>query len=595
MNLENLPHHLRKYTLSQNPQKYTAEDHAVWRFLLRQLKFFLKEAAHESYVEGLKKTGITIESIPNIEGIHSRLNQFGWGALPVSGFIPPAAFMEFQALSFLPIASDMRTIDHLTYTPAPDIVHEAAGHAPMLSHPEFAAYLKKYSQVARKAIISQEDLLQYQLIRELSDLKEIPSTPKSVIENIENKLAEVSRNMKTSEAGVLGRMNWWTAEYGLIGDIDDPKIFGAGLLSSLGEARDCLKPYVKKIPLSIDCINYAYDITEPQPQLFVAKDFQHLEDVLEELAQQMSFRQGGRIGLDRAIDAKTVNTVEFENGLQVSGKLVGYEVLHSEQKSASRKNPDEISFIKLEGPTQICFQSIELEGHSNKYHCHGFSSPLGRLKQTGSILSECFDSLDITPNQSVTLEFESGFVLTGIFESRLDIQGRPAILTFTQCRVVKGDVIYFEPEWGRFDLLCVSQVVSVYGGAADKESFGNSDQDFIAARVPDKKYSEEEKRHHNFYERLRDLRKNSHGEKGAVEDQFNSELFHNYVKEYKSQYSQQPKMWLAGLELLELSQFYSQGDFSQELEKDLVVLAKNYPSLAQCIQDGIHLSHFEDI
>ena len=63
---------------------------------------------------------------------------------------------------------------------------------------------------------------------------------------------------------------------GLVGDIDNPKIFGAGLLSSLGESYNVIYGDVKIIPLTLDCINYSYDITEQQPQLFIAKDFRSL-------------------------------------------------------------------------------------------------------------------------------------------------------------------------------------------------------------------------------------------------------------------------------------------------------------------------------
>jgi phenylalanine-4-hydroxylase len=198
-------------------------------------------------MEGLQKTGIDIEKIPRIEDISRNLENFGWRALPVSGFIPPAAFMELQSLSVLPIASDMRTIDHLEYTPAPDIVHEAAGHAPILVNPVFAEYLREYSAVARKAIISKEDLDIYEAIRNLSDIKENPESTMEDIQQAEDHLAKVSSQVThVSEATELSRMNWWTAEYGLIGSLENPKIFGAGLLSSLGESHSCLLDDVKK-------------------------------------------------------------------------------------------------------------------------------------------------------------------------------------------------------------------------------------------------------------------------------------------------------------------------------------------------------------
>ena len=103
-----------------------------------------------------------------------------------------------------------------------------------------------------------------------------------------------------SEAAYLARMNWWTVEYGLVGDINDPKIYGAGLLSSVSESQNCLSEKVQKIPFSLDCINTSYDITEPQPQLFVTPNFAKLSDVLEEMAETMAFRLGGTKGLEKA-------------------------------------------------------------------------------------------------------------------------------------------------------------------------------------------------------------------------------------------------------------------------------------------------------
>ena len=66
------------------------------------------------------------------------LGKIGWGAVAVDGFIPPAAFMEFQAYKVLVIACDMRQMHHIEYTPAPDIVHEAAGHAPIIVDREYS-------------------------------------------------------------------------------------------------------------------------------------------------------------------------------------------------------------------------------------------------------------------------------------------------------------------------------------------------------------------------------------------------------------------------------------------------------------------------
>src|SRR5665213_1353705 len=322
---------------------------------MRQLKSFLRTHAHGSYLEGLRKSGLEVERIPRIESIDEHLEKFGWGAVPVSGFIPPAAFMEFQSIGVLPIASDMRTLDHLLYTPAPDIVHEAAGHAPILADPEYAAYFLQYCGVARHSIISKEDMAQYEGIRVLSDMKENPASTPQDIARAEASLNSINKNMKhVSEAALLSRMNWWTAEYGLIGSMTEPKIFGAGLLSSVGESRASLDSQVKKIRLSVNCVDYSYDITEMQPQLFVTEDFAHLGQVLEELADRLAYRRGGVFGLERAIEAETVNTVQLNSGVQISGVLKRYIGMPSQ--------PTVPVYLQFDGPCQLALEYHEIPG-----------------------------------------------------------------------------------------------------------------------------------------------------------------------------------------------------------------------------------------
>ena len=236
-----IPPHLRQFIVDQGYDRYTAIDHAVWRYIMRISIDFFKDHAHGSYLEGLEKTGISINTIPIIDDMDLKLSEFGWGAVCVRGFIPPAAFMELQSLGILPIAADMRTMAHLTYTPAPDIVHEAAGHAPILANQEYADYLRKYGKVANKAIASDKDLAVYYAIRELSDIKENPASDNKMILKAEDDLNNAIANVHyVSEAAYLSRMNWWTVEYGLIGDKNNFKIYGAGLLSSVGESHNCL-------------------------------------------------------------------------------------------------------------------------------------------------------------------------------------------------------------------------------------------------------------------------------------------------------------------------------------------------------------------
>src|SRR5438128_6758692 len=101
--------------------------------------------------------------------------------------------------------------------------------------------------------------------------------------------------------------------------MENPKIYGAGLLSSIGESVSCLEPHVKKIPYSIEAANVPFDITTKQPQLFVTRDFKQLADVLEEFANKMAYQVGGLEGIKKAIECNNVATCEYSSGLQLSG------------------------------------------------------------------------------------------------------------------------------------------------------------------------------------------------------------------------------------------------------------------------------------
>lgn len=569
-----IPMHLRRFIVDQNYGRYTPEDQAVWRYIMRQLKNFLSVHAHESYVSGLEKTGITVDRIPSIERIDEHLSKIGWGAVPVSGFIPPAAFMEFQSIGVLPIASDMRTLEHLLYTPAPDIVHEAAGHAPILAHPEYSAYLRQYGAVARNSILSKEDLDQYEAIRVLSDIKEDPrSTPKD-IQAAEARLVDVNNSIRTvSEAALLSRMNWWTAEYGLIGNLKNPKIFGAGLLSSVGESRNCMTDKVRKIPLSVECVNYSYDITEQQPQLFVAEDFAHLGEVLEDLAMTLSYRRGGNFGLERAKEARTVNSVELNSGLQIAGVLSDY--IRSEQG-------EQAVYLQFSGPCQLAFNQHELPNQGPARHPQGFSSPVGLIRGHSRCLStfspDDLQRLELRKGLRSELEFESGIHVQGVLKDWTYENGKLILLTWSDCRVTLGGKTLFDPSWGEYDMAVGQSVVKVFGGPADRTRFGQTDE-FVAKRVAPRDYSEQEKKRHKLYQDIRDLREKPRTEPA----QRWSELAGKFLED-------EDHPWLAGLELVELSHKANvpeaqRGDLSKKLSR-----YAGSQSAKDCLRDGLEIA-----
>lgn len=563
-----LPPHLKKYVVEQNYSRYSPVDQAVWRLIMKQLTHFLKDHAHPCYLEGLEKTGISIDEIPHIERMSAKLEKFGWRAVAVSGFIPPAAFMEMQALGFLPIAADLRSIDHMMYTPAPDIVHEAAGHAPILVDGEFAAYLKAYAQVARNAIISREDLAQYEAIRVLSDLKENPLSTQQEIADAERNLANVTKSIShISEAALLGRMNWWTAEYGLFGDIRAPKIFGAGLLSSAGEAKACLDAKVKKLPLTIDCIHYSYDITEPQPQLFVTPNFERLMIVLNELASMMAFQTGGVAGLEKAVQAQTVNTVELDSGLQIAGCLQSYRL---NANSASQ----EAAYLHFSGPCQLAVGRAQVFEQGRDVHPHGYGCPVGQLDGDRSVEQVLANA---QPAAKVEFNYQSGVRVRGTFINSIHDAAKKAVLIvrLSDCRVTIGDDVLFQPEWGIYDMAVGRSIKSVYSGPADRAAYGEA-EDFVRKTVQPRQYTENEKALHALYLRLSTARREQ------TRDQWPNII--DVVSHDLSRLAQDE--WLLRLELVEMAKQVDAKLAEREL-KILHAMAVRNPEIRNRIAESL--------
>jgi len=512
------PKHLLQFAVDQRYDDYTPVDHAVWRFIMRQNTFFLREYAHKVYFQGLLDTGISFERIPRIQEMNDILGKIGWGAVAVDGFIPPAAFMEFQAYKVLVIACDMRQIHHIEYTPAPDIVHEAAGHAPIIVDREYSNYLQRFGEVGAKAMSSKKDFELYEAIRHLSILKEQPNTDPKEIEKATKLVEHRQQNLgEPSEMALLSRLHWWTVEYGLIGTVENPKIYGAGLLSSIGESVSCLEPQVKKIPYSIEATNQPFDITTKQPQLFVCRDFKHLREVLEEFASKMAYQVGGFYGINKAIECNNVATCEYSSGLQVTG--VFDEVIVD-----SKNNP---IYLRTTGPSALALQYKELPGHGRNYHKDGFGSPIGKWKNT-----------EIAEGEQAKLEFASGVTVEGKIDKILRRDGKILLISFSKCIAKYGDRVLFEPSWGTYDMAVGDRISSVFNGAADKDSYNQ------VALVPKERTIKvpsdaKRKKLENLYAQVRKIRE---GKKG----------YERLGEIWETQQAEHPSDWLLSMEIFEI-------------------------------------------
>ncbi|HET8939335.1 MAG TPA: aromatic amino acid hydroxylase [Polyangiales bacterium] len=445
-----LPAHLRQFVVTQDYSAYNAEDQAVWRFVVLQTHARLLQTAHPAYAAGFAAVGISVEEIPRIERMNEHLADCGFQAICVDGFIPPRAFQAFQGRGFLPIAADIRTSQHLTYTPAPDIIHEAAGHAPFLAHADFARYLRDIGRFGEQAFSSPYDRDVYEAIHSLSELKEDPQVTAAQIQAAEERLNELTRTAAApSEAALLSRLYWWTVEYGLVGDVNDYRLYGAGLLSSIGEGHFCHEPEVKKLPLQAACIQVPYDITRPQPQLFVARDFEHLHEVLDEVCEHFAFRIGGSYALEQAQLSGEPATLELGDGAQLAGVV-------SELHYAGA----ELAAVSLQGE---CALAHDDTGVTAGPRLAGYVLPLGRLEDGTSLSMLSAKKLRaLTDGHGrIRLRTQQRVMIEGRVVRYTERGGRVVVLDLADCTLsCIGEVLLRSP--GPYPLVLAERVMTAH-------------------------------------------------------------------------------------------------------------------------------------
>ena len=556
---EKLPKHLHKFIIEQPYSDYTAQNQSVWRYVMRLNIQTLKKIAHNCYINGLDKTGISEENIPEMDGMNRILKDIGWAAVAVDGFIPPNAFMEFQAYNVLVISSEIRTIDHINYTPAPDIIHEAAGHAPIIANYEYAEYLRRLGQIGSKAISSPMDHEMYESIRLLSILKENPNSSKESILEAEAQVNKLQSEMgELSEMAKIRNLHWWTVEYGLIGKIENPKLYGAGLLSSIEESQLCLQNNVKKIPYSIKAASVNFDITNTQPQLFVTPDFSSLSVVLEKFANTMAVRKGGLEGIQKLIASKKMGTIKLNTGVQISGTF----------KTVINDGDTPIYFQTI-GSTALAHEGTELIGHGVERHPNGYGSTIGNLKDISTLIQdmspEDLKKHGIIEGKTTRLCFEGGIIVNGkVITGKRDLQGKIILISFKNCLVTYNEQVLFEPSWGIYDMVIGNIISSAFAGPADPNSF---DDIYKISKQKTTKilYSDKEKKLHELYKLVKFHRVNNTNEFDILKS-----VFKKVVKNY-------PSEWLILLEIYEL--IYN---------KDLSLMNEVYDQLSKLQQNKLY-------
>ncbi|HRO67019.1 MAG TPA: phenylalanine 4-monooxygenase, partial [Pseudobdellovibrionaceae bacterium] len=281
--------------------------------------------------------------------------------------------------------------------------------------------------------------------------------------------------------------------------------------------------------------------------------------------------------VEKAIQAKIVNTVELNSGLQISG--ICTDVLPT--------SGSEIAYLRFEGPTQLSFGDRQLDGHGKDSHAHGFGTAVGFLKnhpgKCPSTLSDAdWENLGAAPGRTVSLEYVGGVKVTGAFKSRLVKNGKTLLLSLEKATAVLNNQVLFDPAWGTYDLAIGSSVPSVFGGPADRLAFGEVD-DFVAKRVPTPVFSEQEKKRHKLYEQIRHWRETQVG--GETLEKNLSAALEEAIRDF-------PEDWLIVLEMHELAlNRIPQSAVAQRVKKSIDRQIESQPNQAEVIHEGLALAN----
>ncbi|MEN8880167.1 MAG: aromatic amino acid hydroxylase, partial [Polaribacter sp.] len=420
------------------------------------------------------------------------------------------------------------------------------------------------------AISSAKDYEMYEAIRLLSILKENPNSSEKQIEKAEEKVAWLQDNMgELSEMAMIRNLHWWTVEYGLIGTLDNPKIYGAGLLSSIGESAWCMQDKVEKVKYTIEAATKNFDITKPQPQLFVTPDFAHLSMVLNEFANTMALRKGGLNGVQKLIDSQNLGTIELTTGIQISGvfdKVIQF-------------NNNKVAYFQTKGATALSNRDKELIGHGTAVHQNGFGSPIGKLKGINLAIEDMsprdLKAYGIYEGEFMTLEFESGIILKGrAITGTRDLRGKILIITFDECTVTYNDEVLFQPDWGLYDMAVGSSIISAYAGPADVDSFVGLGK-VSETKTHKIKYSGAEKQLYSLYAEVRKMREDNTVTEAKIASIYNQLKIH-FCKD-----------WLLQLELYELA-LHKNYEIKNAILETLQNLKSN-KSYTSLIENGLNL------
>lgn len=231
--------------LQQEWDRYTVDDHFAWAELYRRRMESLKHTGSRAVLEGIDSIGLSPTQVPDLRQVNTLLApRTGWRAVPTAAYLEAGPFFASLARREFPTTITVRPLSSLDYIPEPDIFHDVFGHVPLHADPAFAETLQRVGQLAAHTVGERLTWVQ--------------------------------------------RFFWFSIEFGLIRENGATRIYGSGLVSSIGEERHALSALCEHRRFTLDdVIHRDFDHTHVQPVLFVVDSFDHLRSELEKLEMRI--------------------------------------------------------------------------------------------------------------------------------------------------------------------------------------------------------------------------------------------------------------------------------------------------------------------
>ena len=219
---------------------YTEEDFAVWKRLYEKQMYNLQGKVVDEFNQGIVHLNFNADEIPNFEKINNKLLALtGWSIKTVPNLAEADLFFEQLSKRRFTSTCWLRSMEEFDYLQEPDMFHDVFAHVPMLCNKKYTDFFHKIGQ-----------------------------------------LATSFHNQEAVK--MLQRLYWYTIEFGVLQTKDDLKIYGAGIISSVGEINNVYGGLAQIKPFNIQEVLYTpFEIDKVQPLYFYIESFDQLQKALD--------------------------------------------------------------------------------------------------------------------------------------------------------------------------------------------------------------------------------------------------------------------------------------------------------------------------